>query len=482
MCISNKIKMILNWSLAFFILIILFPVNLTCQTKYEEGDWVSYSDFHQINDIAVGRRKIYIATDGGVLRYDRYKNKWLAPWVVVRGFQYSTDLRYALNVDYLPENDEVAVLTNHGAYYYNPVAKYWKPTSCGFSPAIITDGVDAAFISPPDFLFSRKSYFTHGNDVIMDSNLKKYSYGVTADDEWGGTWVGIDGIGMLQMDRHSKRGTVWELGLTGLDVRSIARGKGWTIFAGHNRDGGITFWKRVKNVWDHIDREYTTGLESAWINDLTVSGKWLLAATDYGLAQIDLKNGDCRHWTIREGLWSNETTCVAVDKDTAWVKALHLQPIYKIAVDRKAVWIGGELGLFKLDKKTATGEWIGFDGGIGGPVYALHSTADELWVGGLYGVEVISKDDMEQTGYPAQAHFGGAEVNAVYAEGLLVWVGTNRGLWKFDRKRNYWHQYTRNDGLIDDNVLSIYPDGNYLLLGTEYGVTRFYWNDPDRVD
>lgn len=492
-----------------WMLSVCFPARVRAQLQYEEGVWVSYTDFNQVTDVAVGRDYIYIATKGGVLRYHRYRNRWEDPWVVVRGFEGRVDLRGATNVDYLEETNEVAVAVVRDSLYhylYDPVARYWmrmEPGEHTFSSPLQVDITDAIFLDLPGWTVSHRTYFLQGKNVIMDSYLRKFYLGVFADDGWGNWWVGIDGIGTLQLDRRSQRGIVWEMGLYSRDVHTLARGEGWTILAGHNRQGGIVFWKREKNIWDHLEPTYTAGLESSWINDLAVYNHWVLAATDYGLAQINLKDGTCRTWTVFDGLWSKRTTCVAVDGDTAWVgmengvcilhlprgpverldmEALLNQPCYRIAVDAQAVWIGGEIGLFRLDRKTGTGGYLGLEGGVGGAVHALHSIPDEIWVGRFTGIEAVDKQSLKQTGFPAQAFFDGAEVNAIMAGDSLVWIGTNRGLWKFDRVRNRWHRYSQADGLLDNRVYSILGDGDYLLLGTRDGVTRFFWNDPTRID
>lgn len=484
-------------------ILLMWSGSVKAQIQYEQGVWVSYTDFHQVNDIVVGRDEIYIATSGGVLRYQRYRHEWLDPWVIGRGAVESVDLRNAVNVDYLPDDNEVAVLTPRGAYVYDYVFKTWRSTEHDFEAPLPANLFEATFLDLPDYTISRRTYFNQGPDTIMDNNLRKFYMTIYADDQWSTLWISLEGVGVIQLDKHTKQATVWELGQYGRDVRAIARGRGWTVLAGHNRDGGITFWKRRKNIWDHLEREYTTGLESTWINDLAVSGKWLLAATDYGLTQINLKTGTARTWSVYEGLWSNQVTAVAVDKDTVWVgtddglcklflpkgpvkrveqKAIRSQPVYRLAVDHQAVWAGGELGLFRLDKKTGSGGFLGLSGGVGGPVYALHSDGNELWVGRDTGVEVVNKKTLEQTGYPAQAFFDGAEVYSVLSTDSLLWIGTNAGLWKFDRYRNKWHQYDNEDGLIDNRVTALYRDGDYLLLGTPEGVTRFFWNDPNRVD
>ncbi len=485
------------------VILLILASQAAGQSQYEEGVWVSYSDFHQVNDIVVGRNEIYIATGGGILRYHRYRKRWLDPWVIGRGEIESVDLRGAVNVDYIPEEDEIAVLTPRGVYIYNYVFKTWRSGEHDFESPAAADFFEATFLRVPDYLVSRRTYFNQGPNTIMDNDLRKYLMTIYAKDPWGTYWIGVENLGVMQMDEHTKQAMIWELGQYGRDVRAIARGKGWTILGGHNREGGITFWKRSKNVWDHIEREYTTGLESTWINDMTVSGKWLLAATDYGLAQIDLKSGSARTWSTYEGLWSNQVLSVSADRDTVWIgtdegicklflpkgpvkrldrNAGYNQPAYRLTVDRQTIWVGGELGVLRLDRESETGGYLGLEGGVGGPVHALYSNGNELWVGRYTGIEVINKKTLEQTGYPAQAYFDGAEVFAVLATDSLVWVGTDEGLWKFDRPRNRWHQYDEKDGLIDNRVTTLFRDGDYLLLGTPEGVTRFFWNDPNRVD
>ena len=471
--------------------------------QYDENVWVSYCDFRQVTDIAVGRNEVYFASNGGVLHYDRYRRMWRNPWVVVRGLEESVDLRGAVNVDYLPETDQIAVLTPRGAYLYDSIAQFWVPTDHSFAPPQTAQVNQAFFIDLPGQNISGRSYFQQGSNAMMDSDLRRHELGVFADDDWGNRWIGVQGVGVLRLDIRMWRGELWNLGFFGTDVRAIVRGGSWTIFAGHNRDRGITFWKPKTNIWDHLEPRYQAGLESSWINDLAVTGSWLLAATDYGVAQIDLKNGTCRTWTIHDGLWSNAVTSVAADRDTVWVgsesglcvlflprgpikrietAALKNQPIYRLAVDHQAVWVGGELGLYRMDRASGIGEFLDLVSSVGGPIFALNSTPSEIWVGRYTGLEVVEKEGLKQTGYPSQAFFGGSIVNAVLSVDSLVYVGTDQGLWKFDRFRNRWHHYTEVDGLLDNRVTAIFPDGDHLLLGTPAGVTRFFWNDPNRTD
>jgi hypothetical protein len=491
------LPLILGWVL------LLFPWNCLAQMQFNEGDWVSYDGCQWVSDVAVGRDCVYLAASGGVLRYHLYHREWADPWVVVRGLDKSIDLRNATNVDYLSETDEVAVLTPSGSYVYNPVAEYWKPQDHQYDEPKTITIADAIFLEPPSSLLSGRAFFKQGDNLLMDRDLKKYSLGAYAEDTFGYQWIAVRGVGVMQYDTRSKRGIIWEMGLYGNDVHALTRGQDWTLSAGHNRNGGVTFWKKDENVWDHLTSPTNSGLESNWINDLATTGRWALAATDYGLAQIDVKNGNCRSWKTFDGLWSNTTTSVVAVRDTVWVgtdagigqlflpkgpilriedQSIVNKPITRLAIDPDAIWVGGDFGLYRLDRKKGGGGYLDLSSGVGGGVYALHSTPTELWVGRTNGIEVVQKKDLKQTGWTAQAYFDGAQVNAILAVDSLVWIGTNRGLYKFDRVRGRWHGFTKDDGLIDNRVNAILLDGDYLLLGTSAGITRFYWNDPGRVD
>jgi ligand-binding sensor domain-containing protein len=46
------------------------------------------------------------------------------------------------------------------------------------------------------------------------------------------------------------------------------------------------------------------------------------------------------------------------------------------------------------------------------------------------------------------------------------------------KKRTRTYRLTTDDGLASNYVLSLRFDGDYLWIGTEKGLTRFFWNDP----
>jgi ligand-binding sensor domain-containing protein len=64
----------------------------------------------------------------------------------------------------------------------------------------------------------------------------------------------------------------------------------------------------------------------------------------------------------------------------------------------------------------------------------------------------------------------------------VVWFATDKGVLKYDRLENYWRIFTKEDGLMSNDVYHLDLEGDILWISTDTGITLFYWNDPYRMD
>jgi hypothetical protein len=63
-------------------------------------------------------------------------------------------------------------------------------------------------------------------------------------------------------------------------------------------------------------------------------------------------------------------------------------------------------------------------------------------------------------------------LTAIASEGDLLWVGTKKGLFTFDRKQ--WKRYGQEDGLPSDFITTILPVSKRLIwVGTDQGIAKF---------
>ena len=54
-----------------------------------------------------------------------------------------------------------------------------------------------------------------------------------------------------------------------------------------------------------------------------------------------------------------------------------------------------------------------------------------------------------------------------------LWVGTDRGLSRYDKMQGRWSNFTVRDGLAHNHVLSIALDDLQVWIGTRDGVSRY---------
>ncbi|MFZ0456512.1 MAG: two-component regulator propeller domain-containing protein [Ignavibacteriaceae bacterium] len=104
---------------------------------------------------------------------------------------------------------------------------------------------------------------------------------------------------------------------------------------------------------------------------------------------------------------------------------------------------------------------------------------DNVWVGNVYGVSVISPNTATVKNYLSNGKEGFSLSNniarAVYIDSKEnIWVGTTDGLNEIKRKTGFIKQYFIKDGLPSNNITEILEDEHYnLWVGTSKGLSKF---------
>ena len=71
---------------------------------------------------------------------------------------------------------------------------------------------------------------------------------------------------------------------------------------------------------------------------------------------------------------------------------------------------------------------------------------------------------------------------SVAVDSFNVWASCQAGVWRYNKVKDTFRLYTRDDGLLHEWVYDIVLDGDFVWFGSEGGVTRFLWNSPLRLD
>jgi ligand-binding sensor domain-containing protein len=467
--------------------------------RYKPGDWVSYTNFRFVTSIAQGDRYVYFGTTGGVMRYDYWRDLWETPLTTSSGLLDNYVLDAAVDEIY----HEVFFKTRSGICHYDPVLESW--ISGGRFPSNFSDPDFQYPDLSPDFglNFYREEWGAH----LTDSYLRRYPLTAHLSDKWGNLWVGTAGLGAGRATLRTGRLKMLQFGLMERNVAAIILDDQHIWMGGVNMwDGptGITRVHRNLQTWDYFEARYLDGLRSDDATSFAANGHKVWMGTLYGLSIYDKKMESWQTLTSFDGLADDWVTDVVLDGGIVWVGTsfgassvdargdsvvaaevplIGRQRIYDIETDDEFVWFGADHGVYALDK--VQNRWIKFtspNGTINGTVTAISSFEDEIWFGTPLGLTLYQRSRETWRWFSSHHQLAVGNIICLKAGPKAVWAGTDSGLWKFTRRTGLWRSFTAQDGLLENVVQAIFLDGAYIWLGTAQGVTRFYWDNPMRID
>ncbi len=317
---------------------------------------------------------------------------------------------------------------------------------------------------------------------------------------WFGTWGGGIGKG----DIRSLFAEMFEFGPAGNDIRALLVQKKDIWLGGDNEAPllGITRCSRNRQTWQHYEPRAEREILSTIVYDFETAGDRTWIATEEGLLSFKKKK-QWRRFGLEDGLWSNRIRALAANDTQLWVgtdRGLNLLTLPGMTIWRQentslrhlgilrlrlhgdTLYIGTPNGLFRGSIVDRVFEHIPLDPGLlTAPIRDISVVGKEVWTATRQGVQVYNSASGESRSWLSITYLRGEEPTCLLATKQAVWVGTDKGIWRWWRERNEWIDYRPRDGLIDAQVEVIRRDGDYLLIGTANGLTRFYWNDPKRL-
>ncbi len=346
---------------------------------------------------------------------------------------------------------------------------------------------------------------------VQDRSLRSFRFNYYASDPWQTLWLGSSGLGMFSADRRSGDMVHLPYGLLSPDVKAIHK-QGQEIWIGGVQEGGelsgLTLWQPRRDRWIYFEPRLISRFRGNHVLAVSSAAGAVWFGTEDGLVRYQRSKDSWRTYTTLDNLLDNRIHSLAGDESTLWVGSndgldrisqirenvdslavAHITDprdqvtVYDILRDDPIVWAGTSYGLFFYDLRSGES---GYNREANGPgseeITAVARSGDSLWVSTVGSVHAYDlKNRIWQTP-PARKTFGGRNVNDIAVTDNAIWVGTDDGLFKFDQRDEAWMEFTVYDGLLDSIVQKIVPDGDYLLIGSPKGLTRFYWNSPYRID
>jgi len=454
----------------------------------------NYSNFAYVNSVAVGFKYAYFGTTNGVTRYNISQKEWDTPLTGLEGLGNS-DI-FSLKVSF--DDAKVWVKTESGDYEYAEVFNRWEPILQ--IPEETTNGthigLDYDYIPPPGY-----HYLNTG--ILVDLYDNGYPIRDIVDDGWGNQWIATWGLGALHADNSSRILEPLTYGLLQEDITSIYSDNG-TIWMGGSDTGyvrpGFTAFDWKENSFEHIKTAPGILSFAGQVYAIAANKEKTFIGTDDGLLIIDKKlNEVVDHLYQRSGLPDDRILSLLVHKNILYIGTEYglgiidldfglsgasfktILPSHAIlALDQieNHIWIGTHLGTFRLN---LSNEKIGYlkSPEISGKreVRFIKHTENKIWLVVDFELKSIDRHSAKIEHYPEIIQYN--DLRSIAVSDTIVAAATGSGLLLLlDGKNDSHFLYTVGDGLISNDIRDLIFDGEYIWLGTDKGLTRFWYKHP----
>ena len=427
-------------------------------TRYNEitGEWKNFgprdglagrgAEWITIDDdfIWVARSEWDRGSNRPLSRYDKKTKKWttfstndvLAAKTIRRIIATEKDVW----ILYRPWDDA-------GVTRYDRGTKEWTTIRSGRGTLELAADDDYLWLAAPNeglrrFHFASGTWTTF-KDIkgLLHNHVGEYGLAVDEDYVWVGTLRGLS--------RYDKRKESWTP-LTALPTllgRTIRTVDADERFVWIGSDKGMSRYDKVFGTWKNYRQE--GGSE----NIETHGGHWH------------------QHGRKKRGALSDNV-------------------VSSIVTDEQYVWIGTRDGANRFDKIALRWDQYKTEHGLpANNITSVSSDGNSIWVGTNSGIGKYPRtaDDLNAwITYTSGTEIQPSAVSKEFAESLVtdqiwcitaskrnVWVGTRRGVSKYDVGRDIWKTITMEDGLASDEVSCIALDGDNVWFGSDLGVTLY---------
>ena len=257
---------------------------------------------------------------------------------------------------------------------------------------------------------------------------------------------------------------------------------------------GLSRYDKQKESWTPFTPLPT--LSGRTVRTLDTDERFVWAGTDNGVSRYDKVLGTWKNYRQTGGEEEIAT------HDGHWNRhrpksrgMLSDNAVSSIVVDEQYVWVGTRDGANRFDKIALRWDQYKTEHGLpANNVTSVSSDGNNIWVGTNSGIGKYPRtsDDLNAwIAYTSGTEIQPSAVSKEFAESLVtdeiwcitaskkhVWVGTRRGVSRYDIGRDIWRTITKEDGLASDEVSCIAIDGDSVWFGSDNGVT-FYNEKTD---
>lgn len=496
-----------------------FATEKQRRIKYELDDWVSYMKTRNISSVAMGTDYIYFATmDGGIQRYDYFGDQWDYPFTTSSGLPDNRVMEVAFDKN----TSFLWAVTQKGRAIFDPSAKewlreseadYWPYEFPGVPVINAGDPIQQNIFYPRQFLDQLPTFFANSpytiiNDwVLMDDHFREFNISGFIKDYKERVWFVVDNFGVGMGDLFLARADFYQMGLPGITPIDLKFQNDNLWIGGKDRNTdrpGIALWPKGEIGWRYFESRWISHLPNDNVNDILVEGDSVWFATEYGVSLYDIGKDKWKNFSLKENLSSNLVLDVEelgdyvyaatdqglsqINRLTGGVKSVNKDQflnlrINQLAVQKDTLWAATDRGIFRFISQLGQWQFVPSKAAIRDfTITAVFNFENEVWFASNDGIMWLDLKTDTWESYPQIAMEILPPYQDIQVNEKSVWVATPSGLLKYDKIDKFWKLFTVEDGLLDNNCHRILLDGDHLWVTTDLGITRFYWDNPNRID
>ena len=390
--------------------------------------------------------------------------------------------------------DDVWILyrpwTKKGVTRYDRRTGEWTTIKSGRGTLELATDDDYLWLAVPNNGL-RRFHFSSGTWTVF-KDLKGMlhnhvdEYGLAVDDRY--VWVGtLRGLSRYDKQRESWTPFTARPTLSGRTIRTVDTDE---RFVWVGTDNGLSRYDKELGTWRQYQQEggseeiATHGghwhrwrpkrkdtLSDDSVSSIVVDDQYVWVGTRDGANRFDKLALRWDQYKTGQGLPANNVTSVSNDGNNIWVGTNSGIGKYPRTSDDLNAWIAYTSGT-EIQPASVSKEFA--ESLVTDEIWCIASSKKNVWVGTRRGVSRydIGKDTWKTI--TTQDGLASDEISCIAIDGERVWFGTDRGATVYNEGTEAWTSYTTQDGLASNKVTSIDVDGTEVWIGTyNAGVSRF---------
>jgi len=241
------------------------------------------------------------------------------------------------------------------------------------------------------------------------------------------------------------------------------------------REGGGMYYDRRRD-YSHEEREklreaYRNSLINDNVNALAVDDRYLWIGTREGANRYDKLTDKWERFEKDNGLPGEDISSVVVDGYDIWMGSNAGLGKFPRMSDNPNAWLsftsGIEIRQTAMDKEYAATL-------VSNEVWCVDADEDYIWIGTMRGVSRYDKKKDVWLTFTIEDGLPTNQIGSVRVDGQKVWFGSDEGVVAYDKDSQDWETYSTADGLSSDRITCIATDDKYVWFGTfDAGIMRF---------